>query len=65
MLTLAAQIFPDTEERCLQVASNIGCLLWHRGIVFKDNCLCHGIAGNGYILHCLSRTFEHFAKYNK
>ena len=33
-------------------------MIWLQGLLIKGNGLCHGIAGNGYMLHCLYRMWK-------
>ena len=42
----------------LKSALTAGEVVWKRGILFKGNSLCHGIAGNAYFLHSLYRYTE-------
>ena len=57
LLTLAVQLFPWMSERLLETAELVGERLWKEGLLLKGNSLCHGIAGNGYLLHCLYREY--------
>jgi hypothetical protein len=65
LMTLAADIYPKMEELCLEVAQKAGEITWQRGILMKGGGLCHGIAGNAYLLHNLYRTFKKLAKRQK
>ncbi len=51
MLLQAHKMFGD--EAFLTAALNAGEAVWNRGILLKGNGLCHGIAGNAYMLHAL------------
>jgi hypothetical protein len=62
MLTMAAQMFPDLSDKLMQHACKIGQIIWEKGLIVKGNGLCHGIVGNGYMLHTLFRTFDLLAK---
>ena len=42
----AYSMFKD--EKYLKAAENCGECIWHRGILVKGNCLCHGTTGNTY-----------------
>ena len=57
MLILAGEIFPDHNDVCLVIAMRAAENTWQNGLLKKGNSLCHGIAGNGYLMHCLSRAF--------
>ena len=39
----------------------LGQLVWEQGLLLKGNGLCHGIAGNAYMMQALARTFEKVA----
>jgi hypothetical protein len=62
MLTEAVQVFPHMRDRLLEAAESLGELTWEQGLLCKGNSLCHGITGNGYLLHCLYRTFNNLGK---
>ena len=53
----AADIFPRLRDRLMKAAIDAGTITWERGLIFKGNSLCHGIAGNGYLLHSIYRAF--------
>jgi hypothetical protein len=53
----AINIFPRLRDRLMKAAIDAGTITWERGLIFKGNSLCHGIAGNGYLLHCIYRAF--------
>jgi hypothetical protein len=53
----AVDYFPDWTARLLHAAEMIGNFIWTNGLVLRSNCLCHGIAGNGILMHCLSRMY--------
>ena len=55
MLMLASELFPDHEKSCFEAAMAAGDLTWKQGLLLKGNGLCHGISGNGYLLHSLYR----------
>jgi hypothetical protein len=57
MLNIAYQVFPDIRERILECAVLAGRVTWEKGLILKGPGICHGITGNGYALHCLSRLF--------
>jgi hypothetical protein len=40
----------------------VGEVLWQRGLLVKGNGLCHGIAGNGFLLHSLYRVFDDLSR---
>ena len=58
MLMLAAEMFPSHREVCLKISLMAGEATWKYGLLLKGNGLCHGISGNGYFLHSLSRGFK-------
>ena len=64
-MTLGAEIFPHMKETCLELAQKAGEITWARGILVKGGGLCHGIAGNGYLMHNLYRTFKKLSKEEK
>ena len=57
LLLESINIFPNLRDRLLKAAIEAGTATWEKGIIRKGNGLCHGISGNGYILHCIYRTF--------
>jgi len=57
MLLQAVETFPDQEAKLVALAQLAGEATWRHGLVLKGNGLCHGIAGNGYVLHILYRFF--------
>ena len=61
----AAVFWPDKAESYLKVAELVGDLIWTEGLVLKGNGLCHGIAGNAYMLHCLFRVYNKFQQESK
>jgi hypothetical protein len=54
-------MYPDLRNKLLSAALKAGSITWKYGLLCKGNSLCHGIAGNGYLLHCLFRTFQALA----
>lgn len=65
MLCTAVEVFsnnPTFVDRLLYCALKVGELTWQQGLILKGNGLCHGISGNGYLLHCLFRAYSRFAK---
>jgi len=44
------------------MSEKIGELIWEKGILVKGNGLCHGITGNGYMLHSLTSCFQKLAE---
>ena len=62
MLTEAMWVFPRKQEKLLEIALKAGEITWQFGLVRKGNGICHGISGNGYMLHCLHRAIERLAK---
>jgi hypothetical protein len=58
MFISAAQVFPDISENLLEAAEKAGECTWKEGLLVKGNGLYRGIAGNGYLLHCLSRSWH-------
>lgn len=57
----AAKLFqdidPELKSQCIQAAVKAGEGTYQYGLLFKGNGLCHGISGNGYMLHTLTRFF--------
>jgi hypothetical protein len=41
----------------MNTAQLMGELTWQYGLVKESSDLCHGITGNGYMMHALFRTF--------
>ena len=58
MMIVASEVWPEHKARCLLMAEKIGDIVWKEGLVKKGNGLCHGISGNGYLLHSLYRKFD-------
>jgi hypothetical protein len=50
-------IDPELKNECLQAAIKAGEGTYQYGLLLKGNGLCHGISGNGYMLHSLTRYF--------
>ena len=46
----------------MQAAQLAGEITWDEGILLKGSGICHGITGNGYLLHNLYRTFKTLAR---
>ena len=46
------------QERLISVIELIGEYIWLEGLLSKGNGLCHGISGNGYMLHNVYKTFD-------
>ena len=57
-LIAASDVFPFHRARLLSMAERIGDIIWKEGLVKKGNGLCHGISGNGYMMHLLYRKFD-------
>jgi hypothetical protein len=53
---------PDMRKRMLKIADDMGTQIWEEGILLKGKGLCHGIAGNGYLLHSLARMWVKWSK---
>jgi hypothetical protein len=53
----AALVFRQLRNRLIHTVRLIGTLIWSEGLLLKGNGLCHGICGNGYLLHSISRFF--------
>lgn len=51
------EIDPELKGQCLQAAVKAGEGTYQYGLLLKGNGLCHGISGNGYMLHSLTRYF--------
>jgi hypothetical protein len=47
------------------MALKVGVLTWEQGLVMSGNGILTGIAGNGYALHCLARTYKSLAEKNE
>lgn len=62
MLTLASQMFPNLMSRLLASAVDAADFAWNQGFSVRCNGLSCGLAGNGYLLHCLYRTFDRLAQ---
>jgi hypothetical protein len=56
LFTAAAELFVAHRTRFLRAARVAGQLTWEEGLLMKGNGLCHGISGNGYMLHNLYRA---------
>lgn len=59
---LAMQLFPDQMEELFEMAQQVAEVTWQKGLIIKGTGLCHGIAGNAYILHSMYKTFIKIAK---
>jgi hypothetical protein len=61
MFVSAAKFFsetdPDLKAQCIEAAVKAGEGTFKFGLLFKGNGLCHGISGNGYMIHSLTRYF--------
>jgi hypothetical protein len=55
MLTAAIDVFPHMKDECMKIATIIAKLTFKFGTKDKGNSLCHGVAGNAYMLHNLYR----------
>jgi lantibiotic modifying enzyme len=53
--------FPNLKERIDRTISKGRECIWERGLLTKEPCLCHGIAGNALALD--GEQFEHFLTY--
>ena len=62
MLTAAIDLFPSMQTKLLAAATRAGEITWKEGLLLRGNSLCHGIAGNGYMLHTLFRTFNKLSR---
>ena len=49
-------------DKLMLHACKIGEQIWKNGLLIRGNSLCHGITGNGFMLHNLFRTFDLLAK---
>jgi hypothetical protein len=52
---VGAELFPSLEKHFFSAAMAAGELTWQQGLLTKGCSLCHGTAGNGYLLHALYR----------
>ena len=57
MFVTAAEVFPDLSQILYEAAEKAGECTWKEGLLVKGNGLFRGISGNGYLLHCLSRSW--------
>jgi hypothetical protein len=55
---LYSELFPEIKGDLVHLASKAGVVTWEQGLLLKSTGLCHGIAGNGYVLHSLYRLFK-------
>ena len=62
MLSVAMEVFPDMTNVLIECCQKAGEITWRQGLLLKGNGLCHGITGNGYMLHCLYRTFRRLSQ---
>lgn len=53
--------FPGLHERIDRVLAKARECIWERGLLTKEPCLCHGIAGNALALD--GKQFDHFMTY--
>ena len=58
MLCQAVELFPEQADRLIELAQSAGQATWEKGLILKGNGICHGISGNGYMLHTLYRFFD-------
>ena len=58
LLCEACSFYPDKKQSYIKVAELIGDSIWKEGLLLKGNGLCHGIAGNAYMLHSLYRVIN-------
>lgn len=65
MYISAARVFgeddPELKSQCIEAAVKAGEGIYKYGILLKGNGLCHGISGNAYMLHSLTRYFTESA----
>jgi hypothetical protein len=61
-LLAAAKVFERDERQFLDSAAKAGYMTWRYGVLLKGNGLCHGIAGNAYMMHMLYREWDARAK---
>lgn len=61
LLTLASTKYPKLKYQLLETAEKAGDITWQKGLILDENSLCHGITGNGYLLHNLYRTFLEYS----
>jgi hypothetical protein len=61
LFSLASSILPHYKMRLLKALTACGEITWKQGLLLKGNNLCHGIAGNGYMLHSVYRTYDKLA----
>jgi hypothetical protein len=54
--------FPDIEDRIREAIANAQLDIWERGLLTKEPCLCHGIAGNSLAFDDDER-FLHFSSF--
>jgi hypothetical protein len=57
MFLEAIELFPKHKDLWLKYANNAGQITWEKGLNKKGNGICHGISGNGYLLHSLYRKY--------
>ena len=56
-------MFEQARDRAMKVAEECGETIWKEGLLKKGNGLCHGIAGNGYMLHSIFRHYDRLYMY--
>ena len=54
---LLGETEPELKKLCIEAATKAGDGTFKFGLLLKGNNLCHGISGNGYMLHSLARFF--------
>ena len=50
-------------DRLVKAAIEIGEFVWQEGLLKKGNGLCHGVAGNAYMMHSLYRKLKDMVKH--
>ena len=54
-MTQDCEINQVMAQRLYRAAMKAAEMTWQQGLVLKGNCLCHGISGNGLLLHTVAR----------
>jgi hypothetical protein len=52
----------DLRKRLVKCVAIVGEHTWKEGLLLKGNGLCHGLAGNAYMLNHISRFYSYLER---
>jgi len=56
LFTKAVEVLGDPSGEFISAAERAASVVWDRGLLKKGPGICHGVAGNGYVLLCMYRA---------